>query len=148
MSGAKREAWWPLTFGGDENNMTNPAGMPSNEDIVASVHDLELEGDEQSQVTQQVTDFIAAKKAEFDTAMANLQAQVDNLSATAMDTGVRSSIKDSLTAVKAAFDGSQRVLLAAITPPSDPLPEPTPETPPSDTGPLGGGGSRGSSRRR
>ena len=126
--------------------MTNPAGMPSNEDIVASVHELELEGDEQAGVAQQVTDFIAAQKAAFDQALASAQAQIDALSTSAMDDATRASINDSLKALKTSFDGSQRVLLAAITPPADPLPEPAPVDPGTD--PLGGGGSRGSSRRR
>lgn len=121
--------------------MTNPAGMPSNEDIVASVHDLELEGDEQAQVAQQVSDFIAAEKATFNTEIANLQSKVDALSASAMDDTTRQSVNDSLKALKSTFDSAQRVLVAAITPPDQPVPEPTPDNPPL-------GGSSASSRRR
>ena len=97
--------------------MTGPS-VPTNEEIVASLRDLELEGAEEQGVTQQVTDFIAAQKTAFDQTIADMQSQLNAANAAAMPADTRASLNDSLKTLKSVFDGTQRALTAAITPPA------------------------------
>ena len=101
--------------------MTGP-NVP-NEELIAGAHEMVLEGEESEALSQQVSEYVGTQKTNFDEAMANAQAEIDRLSADALPAEARQTIKDALTTAKGAFDNSQRVLTAIITPPETSLPE-------------------------
>ena len=96
---------------------------PTNAELIAKSHEVELEGEESESVATQVSEFVTAERTKSAQDKATLQSALDTALTRALSDEEREEAMTALNNTVNRSNNFQAVLTALVTPAAEPLPE-------------------------